>query len=277
MFTRRNVAWFSSVALFNSHFWFRPATGPTLMDTQLGSIKHITLQLPSFDTSALLIAWFFMAMFGIASLNLMCRLASSMVGKTNIWSSFHSHEKISYFHWWKRHIKPLYFKTLLHENPDEFSLKVILISWKFNVTGRLSLPKIDLWLWINERKKTFKNISRIFSWRSSPYLDICESFVLVHHFEPFMCMWWGLFEIGLFLYLLFHNRRHFELDKADCLLKDYLLRSAGSMCSSCHGFEETTPERWNTRNLKKVFILTCATETWWENNSKEDIENTDDR
>ena len=60
------------------------------MDTQLGSIKHITLQLPSFGTSALLIARFFMAMFGIGSLNLMCRLSSSVVGKTNISFSFHS-------------------------------------------------------------------------------------------------------------------------------------------------------------------------------------------
>ena len=164
------------------------------MDTQLGSIKHITLQLPSFGTSALLIARFFMAMFGIGSLNLMCRLSSSVVGKTNTSFSLHSLHIISYFHWWKRHIKQLYFKTSL-----------------------------------------------------------------------------------TFLYLLFHNRRNFELDKADCLLKDYLLWSAGSMCSSCHGFEETTPERWNERNLKKGFILTGATEAWWENNSKEDIENTNDR
>ena len=29
--------------------------------------------------------------------------------------------------------------------------------------------------------------------------------------------------------------------------------------------------------LKKGFILTSATEAWWENNSKEDIENTNDR
>ena len=100
MFTRRNGAWFSSVALFNSHFWLPPATGPILIDTQLGSIKHITLQLPSFGTSALLIAWLFMAIFGIGSLNLMCRLSSSVVGKTNISFSFHSLEKISYFHWW---------------------------------------------------------------------------------------------------------------------------------------------------------------------------------
>ena len=163
MFTRRNGAWFSSVALFNSHFWFPPATGPTLMDTQLGSIKHITLQLPSFGTSEILIAWLFMAMFGIGSLNLMCRLSSSVVGKTNTSFSFHSLQIISYFHRWKRHIKQLYFETSHYENPNEFSLKVILISWKFNVTGRLSLPKINLWLWINERKKIFKNISRIFS------------------------------------------------------------------------------------------------------------------
>ena len=168
MLTRRNGSWFSSVALFNSHFWLPPATGPTLMDTQLGSIKHITLQLPSFGTSALLIARFFMAMFGIGSLNLMCRLSSSVVGKTNTSFSLHSLQIISYFHWWKRHIKQLYFKTSL-----------------------------------------------------------------------------------TFLYLLFHNRRNFELDKADCLLKDYLLWSAGSMCSSCHGFEETTSERKNTRNLKR--------------------------
>ena len=49
------------------------------------------------------------------------------------------------------------------------------------------------------------------------------------------------------------------------------------MCSSCHGFEETTSERKNTRNLKKGFILTSATEAWWENNSKADIENNNDQ
>ena len=156
MFTRINEAWFSSVALFNSHFWFPPATGPTLMDTQLGSIKHISLQLPSFGTSVILITLFFMAMFGIGSLNLMRRLSSSVVGKTNTSFSFHSLEIISYFHGWKRHIKPLYFKTVQHENPDEFSLKVILISWKLNVTGRLWLTKINLWFWINERKEKLK-------------------------------------------------------------------------------------------------------------------------
>ena len=67
------------------------------MDTQLGSIKHIVLQLPSFGTSAILIAWFFMAMFGIGSLNLMCRLSSSVAGKTNTSFSFHLLEIISYF------------------------------------------------------------------------------------------------------------------------------------------------------------------------------------
>ena len=59
--------------------------------------------------------------------------------QTNISFSFHSFEVLSNFRWWKRHIKPLYFKTLLHENPEEFSLKVIVISWKFNLT------KINLW------------------------------------------------------------------------------------------------------------------------------------
>ena len=98
-----------------------------------------------------------------------------------------------------------------------------------------------------------------------------------HYCEPLMCLWWGLFEIWPFLYLLFYNRRHFELEKFYCLLIDYFLWSAGSMCGSCNGFEETTPERWDTTNLKKGFILTGATETWRENNSKEDIENTNDR
>ena len=105
----------------------------------------------------------FHGQFGIGSLNLMCRLLSSVVGKTNTSFSFHSLQIISYFHRWKRHIKQLYFKTLQHENPDEFSLKVILISWKFNVTGRLSLPKINLWLWIHERKENVKKIWRIIS------------------------------------------------------------------------------------------------------------------
>ena len=102
---------------------------------------HIThyLQLPSLGTSTLLMAWFLMAMFGIGSLNMMFRQSSSVVGKTNISFSFHSFEVLSYFRWWKRHIKPLYFKTLLHENPEEFSLKGIVISWKFNLT------KINLW------------------------------------------------------------------------------------------------------------------------------------
>ena len=31
------------------------------------------------------------------------------------------------------------------------------------------------------------------------------------------------------------------------------------------------------KKFKKGFILTGATETWWENNSEEDIENTNDR
>ena len=61
--------------------------------------------------------------------------------QTNISFSFHSLEVIFYFHWWKRHIKSFYFKTLL----------------KFNLTGRLSLTKINLWLWINERKGNIKN------------------------------------------------------------------------------------------------------------------------
>ena len=73
------------------------------------------------------------------ALNMMFRQSSSVVGKTNISFSFHSFEVLSYFRWWKRHIKPLYFKTLLHENPEEFSLKGIVISWKFNLT------KINLW------------------------------------------------------------------------------------------------------------------------------------
>ena len=163
MFTRWNVVWFSSVALFNSHFWFPPATGPTLMDTQLGSIKHITLQLPSFGTSALLIAWFFMAMFGIGSLNLMCRLSSSVAGKTNTSFSFHLLEIISYFHRWKRHIKQLYFKTLLHENPDEFSLKVILISWNSTQLGGFHYQKLIFDCEFMSGKKILKNISRIFS------------------------------------------------------------------------------------------------------------------
>ena len=221
------------------------------MDIQLGSIKHITLQLPSFGTSALLIAWFFMAMFGIGSLNLMCRLSSSVVGKTNTSFSFHSLQIISYFHRWKRHIKQLYFKTLQHENPDEFSLKVILISWKFNVTGRLSLPKINLWLWIHERKENIKKyIKNIFiALITTPrYLWIVcfnSSFWAID--AHVMRSIWN----RTFLYLLFHSWRHFELDKADCLLKDYSLRSAGSICSSCNGFEETTPRRWNRRNLKR--------------------------
>ena len=98
-----------------------------------------------------------MAMFGIGSLNIMFRQPSSVVGKTNISFSFHSLEVIFYFHWWKRHTTPLSFKTLLHENPDEFAVKVIVISWKFNLTGRLSLTKINLWLWIDERKENIKN------------------------------------------------------------------------------------------------------------------------
>ena len=79
--------------------------------------------------------------------------------QTNISFSFHSLEVIFYFHWWKRHITTLSFKTLLHENPDEFAVKVIVISWKFNSTGRLSLTKFNLWLWIDERKEILKIIS----------------------------------------------------------------------------------------------------------------------
>ena len=36
-------------------------------------------------------------------------------------------------------------------------------------------------------------------------------------------------------------------------------------------------QKEETQKFKKVFILTGATEAWWENNSKEDIENTNDR
>ena len=119
-----------------------------------------------------------MAMFGIGSLNLMCRQSSSVVGKINTSFSFHLLEIISYFHRWKRHIKQLYFKTVQHENPDEFSLKVILISWKFNVNGRLSLPKINLWLWINKRKENIKKTSI----NAPPYMWIvCFN----SSFEPF--------------------------------------------------------------------------------------------
>ena len=107
------------------------------------------------------------------------------------------------------------------------------------------------------------------------YYVSCFSLHFFFVFEPLRACFTT--EQGTVKASVFVNRRHFELDKADCLLKDDLLRSAGSMCSSCHGFEETTPERWNTRNLKKGFILTSATEAWWENNSKEDIENTNDR
>ena len=128
----------------------------------------------------------------------------------------------------EKHINPLYFKNLRHENPDEFSL-------------RLSLPKINLSFWIHERKENIlKNIKNIFiTFITTRSLWTIDAHVVRSFFNL------------TFLYLLFHNRRHFELDKADCLLKDYLLRSAGSMCSSCHGFEETTPERWDTRNLKR--------------------------
>ena len=36
--SRRKVNWFSSVPLFNWHLCFPPSKGPTLIDTQLGSI-----------------------------------------------------------------------------------------------------------------------------------------------------------------------------------------------------------------------------------------------
>ena len=78
--------------------------------------------------------------------------------QTNISFSFHSLEVLFYFHSWKRHIRPLSFKTLLHENPDEFSLKVTVISWKLNLT------KIHLWSWINAPKENIKeNIKNIFT------------------------------------------------------------------------------------------------------------------
>ena len=78
--------------------------------------------------------------------------------QTNKSFSFHSLEVLFYFHSWERHIRPLSFKTLLHENPGEFSLKVTVISWKLN------LAKINLWSWINARKENIKeNIKNIFT------------------------------------------------------------------------------------------------------------------
>ena len=36
-------------------------------------------------------------------------------------------------------------------------------------------------------------------------------------------------------------------------------------------------QKEETQKFKKGFLLTSAAEAWWENNSKEDIENTNDR
>ena len=47
----------SSVALLSSHMPFPSCTGPTLIDTQFGSMKHCTRQLPSLATFTDLITW----------------------------------------------------------------------------------------------------------------------------------------------------------------------------------------------------------------------------
>ena len=72
------VRWSSSVALFNSHVYFSPYEGPKLMDTQLGSIKHITRQLPWLFTTPLLITWPVITLFCFGSLNLNLRHSLSV-------------------------------------------------------------------------------------------------------------------------------------------------------------------------------------------------------
>lgn len=68
---------FSPVTLFSSHMILPPIEGPMFMDTQLGSIKHFTRQLPSLSTSARLIKWSFMTVLSVGSLNLIMRHSSS--------------------------------------------------------------------------------------------------------------------------------------------------------------------------------------------------------
>ena len=66
----------SSVKFFNSHVRVPSTSGPTLMDTQFGSKKHFTRQLPSFRTISVLITWPGRTLSFIGSLKMMTRLYS---------------------------------------------------------------------------------------------------------------------------------------------------------------------------------------------------------
>ena len=61
---------------FNSHIRVPSTSGPTLMDTQFGSKKHFTRQLPSFGTISVLITWPGRTLSFIGSLKMMTRLYS---------------------------------------------------------------------------------------------------------------------------------------------------------------------------------------------------------
>ena len=65
----------SSVKFFNSHLR-RPclSAGPTLMDTQFGSMKHLTRQLPSLATFSVFITWPGSIFPSTGSLNIKMRL-----------------------------------------------------------------------------------------------------------------------------------------------------------------------------------------------------------
>ena len=65
----------SSVKFFNSHLR-RPclSAGPTLMDTQYGSMKHLTRQLPSLATFSVFITWPGSIFPSTGSLNIKMRL-----------------------------------------------------------------------------------------------------------------------------------------------------------------------------------------------------------
>lgn len=66
----------SSVALFKSHVRVPSTEGPILRDTQFGSIKHFTRQLPSSDTFSVLITWPVSTLLDTGSLNIKILLYS---------------------------------------------------------------------------------------------------------------------------------------------------------------------------------------------------------
>ena len=100
----------SSVALLSSHMPFPSCTGPTLIDTQSGSMKHCTRQLPSLATFTDLITWPCSAFPFIGSLKIIMRLYSEDTAA-------------------KKKKKSNKNKTIRPKIPQVILYAVILLSW----------------------------------------------------------------------------------------------------------------------------------------------------